>query len=88
MYAMKIWQLLQILTIWNKKPNNLAQPSLVLTKLKHTKQNTLTHTDKHGKQVKNQKLKKMAYLWHITSSVGFLIYGINLKIVFFVIKTI
>ena len=45
-----------------KKPNNLAQPWLVLIKLKHTKQNTLTCTDKHEKQVKNRKLKKMAYL--------------------------
>ena len=71
---------MEILTIWNKKSNNLTQPSLVVIKLKHTKQNTLTYTDKHGKQVKNQKLKKMTHL----CSVGFLIYGFNLKIVLFV----
>ena len=37
----KFWQ------FGTKKLNNLAQPWLVLIKLKQIKQNTLTHTDKH-----------------------------------------
>ena len=48
---------MQILTIWNKKPNNLDQAMLVLIKLKHTNQITFIQTGKHVKQVKNQKLK-------------------------------
>ena len=33
MWEIKVWQLLQILTIWNEKANNLDQPILVLIKL-------------------------------------------------------